>query len=272
MKNNPLLIKIIKKIIPPIIFDLYRYIFNKPLQNYKYGYNNWEEVTKAADGYDGDDIIEKTYLSAKKVALGLAVYERDSVLFDKIEYSWELLSSLLFVAVNSTFLNIIDFGGGLGTTYMQNRKYLSLLNKKFNWKIVEQEKFVQLGKTEFETQNLLFFATLKEASISGVDVVLFGSSICYVSNPFHFIEEAIGIGANYIIFDRTPISKLGFDQFVLQKVSAPIYNATYPMRVFKKENLIKPLLNSSYVLVEEWTCIIQSDPNSISMGFLLMKK
>jgi len=248
---------IIKKISPPILLDLYRLLFQKPVLIYKYGYRNWEEVKKAADGYDGDDIIEKTYQSAKKVSLGLAVYERDSVLFDKIEYAWELLSSLLFIAVNSRSLNVIDFGGGLGTTFQQNKKFLSLLNIEYNWKIVEQEKFIHLGKKEFQTNNLFFFPTIKEASVDGVDVVLFGSSICYVNNPFNFIQEAIDLNTKYIIFHRTPITKYDHDQFVLQTVSEPMYNATYPLRVFNKESLIKPLLSIGYIIVEEWKCLMQ---------------
>ena len=151
------------------------------------------------------------------------------------------------------------------------KKYLSLLKVDVIWKIVEQERFVQIGKNEFENENLLFYHTIFDASIEGVDVVLFGSSICYVSKPFDFIKEAIDINAKYIIFDRTPISKLNHDQFVLQTVREPIYNATYPLRVFTKESLIKPLINVGYTLVEEWNCLIQSDRNATSMGFLLMK-
>lgn len=263
---------IIKGILPPLLLALYRKIFQKPVISFRYGYPDWESASKAAKGYDGDDIIEKTANAARKVLNGEAIYERDSVLFDKIEYAWELLASLLFVAAESQKLIVIDFGGGLGTTYQQNRHFLQRMHQKVEWKIVEQERFVEIGKKEFAVNGLGFFNTITEANTSGVDVVLFGSSICYVNNPYQFLKEAIATKANYIIFDRTPISFASHDEFVLQKVTEPIYNASYPLRIFCRENLLGPFYINQYELIEEWKCLIQSDSNSISMGFLLKKK
>ena len=85
-----------------------------------------------SEGYHSDNIIEKLRKSAKLVFNGEATYERDSVIFDIIEYSYPLLASLLFVAANSKSFKVIDFGGGLGTTYQQNRKFISKI-KNFSY-------------------------------------------------------------------------------------------------------------------------------------------
>ena len=56
------------------------------------------------------------------------VYERDSVLFDTIRYSWPLLSDLLRAASeDQNHLSVLDFGGSLGSSYYQNRVFLSHL-------------------------------------------------------------------------------------------------------------------------------------------------
>ena len=56
------------------------------------------------------------------------MYERDSVIFDNIQYDWQLLSSILFISNIQKRLNVVDFGGALGTSYRQNSKYLDAIS------------------------------------------------------------------------------------------------------------------------------------------------
>jgi putative methyltransferase (TIGR04325 family) len=73
---------------------------------------------EASTGYDSEIILEKTRDALLKVKNGEAAYERDSVLFDEIQYAWPLLTSLMWVAAQAKgILNVLDFGGSLGTTY-----------------------------------------------------------------------------------------------------------------------------------------------------------
>ncbi|MCX6701640.1 MAG: methyltransferase, TIGR04325 family [Candidatus Zambryskibacteria bacterium] len=149
--------KFIKNLIPPVILSLYK----SPVPKYGYfgDYKTWEEVEKISTGYSGDEIINKVRLSALKVKNGEAVYERDSVLFSKVEISWPLLAGLLYVASqNDNSLELVDFGGALGTSYYQNKKFLSHL-KSLHWHIVEQDKFVNIGKKEFINNVLDFYYT-----------------------------------------------------------------------------------------------------------------
>ena len=39
-------------------------------------------------GYDHQDIIDSVFNSALKVKNGEIVYERDSIIYDEIQYSW----------------------------------------------------------------------------------------------------------------------------------------------------------------------------------------
>jgi len=47
-----------------------------------------EEAMELSTGYDSERILGKVRDSLLKVKRGEAVYERDSVLFDKVQYSW----------------------------------------------------------------------------------------------------------------------------------------------------------------------------------------
>ena len=123
---NPM--KTIKRLILKIV---------KPSVNAWSGkYASWQDALNNCAGYNQEAILEKCKDSLLQVKNGSAVYERDSVLFDEIQYSWPLLSALLLVAAkNNGNLTLIDFGGSLGSTYFQNRYYLNELNK-VNYNIV----------------------------------------------------------------------------------------------------------------------------------------
>lgn len=266
-KNNSPGRKLLKQLLPPIAIAFARKFRVRQFESFP----SWEQAVKASEGYDSGSVIEKVRKASRLVFDGDAVYERDSVVFDKIEYSFPLLASLLFAAANSENLRVIDFGGALGSTFQQNRRFLSKLKKTLNWRVVEQEKFVDIGKREFTNETLSFYSTIEEACKDGVDVVLFSGSICYVPNPYFFLEEAKATQAPYIIFDRTPTTRLHEDTFAVQHVPASIYKASYPIRNFSYNN-ITTYFKDEYELIEEWVCDLQPDPTTTAIGFVLERK
>jgi len=91
--------QIIKSLIPPILLDtIKRFKVNK--YGWEGNYSTWQEAQKDSIGYDSDKIIEAVKTSVLKVKNGEAVYERDSVIFDEIHYSWPLLAGLMYAFAN----------------------------------------------------------------------------------------------------------------------------------------------------------------------------
>jgi putative methyltransferase (TIGR04325 family) len=268
LNKNISLSKIVKQCLPPIILNFLKRFL---IKNFFVNYSSWELAEQMSEGYHSDNIIEKVRKSAKRVFNGEIVYERDSVIFDRIEYSYPLLASLLFAATNSKSLKVIDFGGGLGTTYQQNRKFISKIKISVEWRIVEQEKFVAIGKSEFTNKILSFYKTIEEASKDGVDVMLFAGSICYIKNPYDFMVKAKVIKTPYIIFDRTPITNEIKDTFAVQHVPSSIFKASFPIRNFNYNNIVKFFIDE-YELIEEWVCDLQPDPNTTAMGFIFKRR
>lgn len=260
---------LIKVLLPPIFINFLNTLLKRNIV-YTTGFSNWAEAEKASKNYSADNIVKKIRNSAKLVFDGNAIYERDGVIFDRIEYSWPLLSSLLLAATYNNRLRVVDFGGALGTTFFQNQKFIQELPFLCEWRIVEQQKFVEIGKAEFSNKNISFYNTIPEAQKDGVDVVLFGGSICYVENSNEFLSQAIKTGAKYIIIDRTPITKDN-DIFAVQRVSSSIYNTSYPIRIFNRDNLLEPF-KEEYTLIEEWICELQADQHTTAMGFLLKRR
>ena len=84
-------------------------------------YSTWQEADALCNGYDNMDILEKVLSAILKVKNCESVYERDSVIFDQIEYSWPVLTGLMWAAAqNSGCLKVLDFGGSLGSSNLEN--------------------------------------------------------------------------------------------------------------------------------------------------------
>ena len=245
---------IIKSCVPPILLG-----FNQRREVEPYGYSgnysSWEEARGASEGYDSDVILDKVKTSLLKVKSGEAVYERDSVLFDTVQHSWPLLASLFWVASsNGNRLNLIDFGGSLGSTYYQNKKFLASLNE-LRWSIVEQEKFVTCGKQFFEDEQLKFYHDIEDCcNDRRPHAILLSSVIQYLEDPYAMLQRIREKRFPFIIFDRTSFLVEGGDRITVQVVPPHIYPASYPAWFFNREKFVD-FFSGSYELVAGFTAL-----------------
>ena len=227
--------QLVKDWLPPAILSLCCR-WRKEGAIYRGDYATWQEALANSTGYDSDIILEKVSSALMKVKSGEAVYERDSVLFDKVEHSFPLLAGLLRVASeNEGKLSVLDFGGSLGSTYFQCRDFLSVL-PQLNWSIVEQEKFVGRGRDTFESEQLRFFYNIQE-SVDYIqpNVALLSSVLQYIEIPLDVIKSLISTDVQYIIIDRTPFSALSNKNWLcVQHVPSEIYQASYPCWIFSE--------------------------------------
>ena len=161
---------LIKLLTQPLLAQAYRFLRDRRNSVYDLrlsgDYRSWEEAVSTSTGYDSEIILEKTKTALLQVKNGRAVYERDSVVFDEIQYAWPLLAGLLWVAAQSGGrLNVLDFGGSLGSTYFQNRTFLHpLTHVRWNvvWNVVEQPQHVKTGKEWFEDEHLKFYLRVED--------------------------------------------------------------------------------------------------------------
>lgn len=201
-------------------------------------YATWEEANDLCTGYDNQIILNKCLDSLLKVKNGEAVYERDSYLFDKIQYSWALLAILLKIsAENNGRLCVLDFGGSLGSTYYQNKDFLkSVVN--LEWYIVEQPHFVNCGKENFQDDNLKFYHNIEEClSKHKPNVLLLSGVLQYLEHPYEWVDRFVGYSFPYIILDRTSFIE-DDERLTLQKVPEIIYEASYPCWFFNEQQFV----------------------------------
>ena len=193
----------------------------------------WKKANNYCTGYNAEEILTKVLASTIKVKHGEAAYERDSVLFDQIEYAWPVLAGLMWVGARSSGrLNVLDFGGALGSSYFQNRKFLLTL-PDVHWNVVEQPHYVDAGRKHIQGEQLRFYKTIEEClSENQPNVILLSSVLQYLESPADLISELNKVGALCLIIDRTPFTLQAKDKLVVQKVPAAIYSASYPMWIF----------------------------------------
>ena len=254
---------ILKKILPGSLLRFASGIF----YGWHGNFDTWEEAKKRCTGYDSEMIISKVRSSLYAVKNGEAAYERDSVLFDKIQYSYQMLSGIMWIAAkNKGRLNILDFGGSLGSSYYQNKLFLDTLTE-VNWCIVEQPGFVNIGLKEFADDNLRFFNSIEECLNSfDIDVILFSSVLQYLEEPYRMLASIKSLRIKNIIIDRTPFVT-GKDRITIQRVSPSIYKASYPCWFFNKEKFENYLM-PEYKLILDFEALDRANISSEFKGYI----
>lgn len=245
------LIKLMRLITPPILPHFINWLQPSP-----YGlsgnFRSWTEAMQASTGYDSDIIITKTKEALLKIKNGQAIYERDSVLFDEIQYSWPLLAGLLWVAARyGDMLNVLDFGGSLGSTFFQNRCFLSSLPAGVRWNIVEQTRYVETGKKWFENDCLRFYSDFSDClAETKPNVILFSGVLQYLENPYEVLKKIEGLPCDHIIIDRTPFWNGTNDRLCVQTVPPEIYPASYPSWIFSRQQFYSNVKNDWNIIAE----------------------
>jgi putative methyltransferase (TIGR04325 family) len=216
---------------------------------------SWLEACAAASGYDATVILRRVSDASRKVRDGLAAYERDSVLMDQIEYAFPVVATLATAAVGrGGALAVLDYGGALGSSYRECKAFLGSAVSPLRWFIVEQEGFVRVGRSEFETDELRFAesvgAAAAAASTQRFDVALFSSVLQYLPDPAQALREVLELAPSYVVIDRTIMSDCRVNVARVQSVPKHIYGASYPVWILSRSQLISQL-SASYELVSE---------------------
>lgn len=206
------------------------------------GFSTWQGAASASTGYDSNPILEKSLNAALAVRRGEAAYERDSVLFAEPAVNWPLATYLCLAAArNQGHLRVLDFGGGLGSTYFQHRSFLGQLSS-VAWGVVEQPHFVQAGREHLQQGELSFHSSIEDCFARlRPSIVVFSSVVQYLPDPFGVLEHVRARGTDLMVIDRTPFHTATHDQVMVQKVPKWIYKASYPLWIFSETSFISRL-------------------------------
>lgn len=244
--------KLLKEWLPSPLIEYLKPIFKHGVY-FSGHYSDWESASKFSTGYDVDIILERVKYSTLELIAGRAVFERDSVLFNRVQYSFPVLAGLLLASVkNSGRLSVLDYGGSLGSSYFQCANFLTDLSY-LRWSVVEQAHFVRCGQEFIQSEKLKFYFNIRDVvSLEKPNVALLSSVLQYLPDPYSVLTELIENNLEYIIIDRTPFTEELQDVITLQHVPPSIYPASYPCRILSKQ-LFFDFFSADYKLMAEFT-------------------
>ena len=226
----------LRQFIPPLRWlPRWTQLSPRPSTLHSGNYPDWPSAERDSKGYAAELILEKATRAMTAVRSGKAAYERDTVLFDEIEYSLPVLAALLYAAARSgNRLRVLDFGGSLGSSYVQNRQFLAHLGD-LRWQIVEQPHVAATGRRLFEDEQLRFFDNLETAAAEGApDIVLLSGVLQYLPEPFDLVARIKALQPAFIVVDRMLILETAATRLTVQTVPPHIYDASYPCWIFNR--------------------------------------
>ena len=228
-------------------------IFKVSFLKKKYGlnligpYKTFKEAKKNSVGYESPIILDKIKKAFIKTLDGKFIYERDGSNFlvkpEKL-YIRNILKK--YLKENST---IIDFGGSLGSNYINNK---DLFTKKNKYKIVEQINFVKQGNLLKKKYNLPidFYSDLNEIK-SKVDIFILSSVLHYLEDITFLFEFINRTKPEILIIDRTAFTFRKKNNWWIQYEKSyykiPI---SYPIKEVNLFLILNKLKN--YTLTKTW--------------------
>lgn len=233
-------------------------------------YATWAEAARAAAGYDDAAILARVLSAARDVKAGRAAWERDGTTFARPEVNGPLLSVLREIAAaEGSRLDVIDFGGGLGSTWSQHREALAGV-ARVRWRVVEQPHYVAAAH-EFADGSLSFHTSLASALATGpASVILLSSVLPYIAQPYGLLAEVNGAGLEHVIIDRTPFLAAGPGRLVVQHTPPELGGGSYPCWLFDRSAVIAAL-GPDYELKTEWPGADVIDPQVEYRGLYLRR-
>jgi putative methyltransferase (TIGR04325 family) len=245
---------ILRQLTPPAVWSLAARVRSGAVQRmpqFEGPFDSWEVAKARADGWDAQVITDKTVAAARRVRDGLAAVEQDGVERTNIPYSSTILSFIALVLAKHRAIELIDFGGGLGSNYFQNRKIVRATGLPVRWNVVERAALAEIGAREFQTDELRFFPSLAEISPKCDSVVFTGSFQCLATpDP---VLDGFAAETRILAFDRLIVSPEAIDRIYVQHPDPVMfYRATYPTWCFSKAGFIDRLAKRGFTLVEDF--------------------
>lgn len=218
---------------------------------YQGAFADWQGARQASGGYEEGQLVARLAAAAVAVKKGNAVWEQDGVTWDHIPPDMPLFAAMARVALAcGGQLSVLDFGGGLGSSYIQCRTFLSHSVVR-SWSVVEQPDLVEIGHREIASDALRFYRSIDEVLTSEIpDVALLSSVLQYLEDPWDILDRIFQAGIPYLVIDRHPCS-MTHELITVQVLPPSLYAASYPSWLFDCPRMLDRL-REHYELLASW--------------------
>lgn len=227
-------------------------------------YDSYEEAAGHTSGYDSKVILDKVYKAVVDVLEGNATYERDGTAFAErpsIDHLRRLLSAHL--KQNDV---VVDFGGGLGGAFINNRDLFRHSNR---YTVVEQTIFTEAGRElSLKYELHIEFVDNLCRLLAKPDIIMLSGVLQYIPDAEKILRQSAGLAPRLILIDRTAYSANNASPKWWKQDEPSYYQVpvSYPNRPLSVEGILSCL--KQYSVVEKWKNPF--DPESPPHGGLLL--
>ncbi len=216
-------------------------------------YASWSEAASLCS-FDRPEFLDKVFAATEAVLGGQAVHMRDGCLFEAIEYSWPLLAGLMYAAARIGGPPVVlDFGGSLGTSYLQNHRFLDRL-VSVEWHVVERDVYCDFAERRVRHPRIRFHRSIAACVAAGArpNIALFSSVLQLLPDPWALLASLRDLPVGHVLLDRVPICLEGRDRLTVFRAPAAIVaDMTRPMWFFDEARLLAALA-PDFSLVERF--------------------
>lgn len=189
----------LKPLIPPLLWGALRGVFSGAHRGnrvFEGVYENLEQV--AATGYDNDASLNEIYNeTTRKLSRYLDKYETPET--SPLSPISNLLPLLVTVAGNEkTRLSVLDYGGGMGTSYIDCLQSLQESDIKLDYHIVDLKSTIEYGRKLFKDDSHIEFYDDIPLNIGSVDVIYLGSVLQYINEYKTLIYNLLQLSPAYV--------------------------------------------------------------------------
>jgi putative methyltransferase (TIGR04325 family) len=209
---------------------------------------DWAQASAHSAGYASQVVLRKVLKATTEVLDGKVGFERDGTTFEEKPKNSKIDSILREILEDHS--HVLDFGGGLGSTFLNNRELIQSLH--CNYSIIEQSNFVTEGQKLVIKYKLpiTFLKNLRDLEEKKLDVVILSSVLQYLPSWKITLLEIVQLLPKYILIDRTPITRSESQIFVQNNGSYYSEILNYPCWKINKKELVDNL--PGYKLVSDW--------------------
>jgi len=210
-------------------------------------YKDFSECPKCGEGFSTERWVAQETERINKLKAAI----KESPL-SAVGYRTSLLPLLIaLMAENSkeNKVNVLDFGGGLGSTYLLVNSGC-IKQGDMSFCIVESEEICRRGREVFKDDDKICFSNCLPKDVRSFDIIHLGSSIQYIEDWRGLMKEFAIYKPGYILLADVPAGKIPTYASVQN-----YYGSKIPYWFFNTNDIIDTMASAGYTLMFESVCI-----------------
>jgi len=232
------------------------------------GYSTFQEANSLCDGYGASAILDIVFKGVIDVLEGRGQYERDGVVFMQRPKKSKVREFLITLQEGS---KVIDFGGGLGGTYINNR---DIIPQRVEFIVVEQAGFSNIGSRIAADYSLpIVFTQDIDALPYNADMMILSSVLPYLEEPYILLDRLLRLRPQRLVIDRTALKGqkyLDYDWYLQDCSVSNSFPCSVPIQPILMKSLLAKTEEHGYELLERWYNDFDArDPEHVGLLFRL---